>query len=282
MGKLHWNQVNEMINNFIEMLNLFGSSFYIGILIAVVCSVFGVFVVIKRVVFIGITLSEVSALGIAVALVLKINTTLGAVLMTLICVSLLSYPFERIRIPRDAVLGAMFVLASGLSIILVSESGFGLEKVTSILNGNLLYSSTGDFISACCVLIPALLYLIVFFRPTVYSFIDPEFSKIMNIRTGFWDFLFFIVLGLVISISSKIVGLVLVFSFIVVSPTIALLFSRNLIPVIIISALIGVISTVTGMFFSYTIDLPTSQTVCVLNVGIMIIVVFKKILFKAN
>ena len=104
----------------------------------------------------------------------------------------------------------------------------------------------------------------------------------MNIRTGFWDFLFFIVLGLVISISSKIVGLVLVFSFIVVSPTIALLFSRNLIPVIIISALIGVISTVTGMFFSYTIDLPTSQTVCVLNVGIMIIVVFKKILFKAN
>ena len=70
----------------------------------------------KRVVFIGITLSEVAACGLAAAMVWQIHPFIGAGALTALAVAVLSYPFETRRLPRDAVLGVMFVGASAVSV----------------------------------------------------------------------------------------------------------------------------------------------------------------------
>jgi zinc transport system permease protein len=234
-----------------------------GVLVAVVCSLLGVFVVLKRVVFIGITLSEMAACGMAVALLLGIAPVLGATALTLAGVSVLAIPFESRRIPRDAVLGVLFVSASSLSVLLVSGSGHGLQEIKALLYGDLILTTPTDFRVVCGILIPALAGLLLFIRPVLYSFLDRESAAVLSIRPGRWEWGFFLVLGLVVAAASKIAGTLLVFCCLIAPATVALILANRLKHVMIVAVITAVASTLAGLCISFKADLPTNQTICV-------------------
>ena len=85
---------------------------------------------------------------------------LGAAAFTLATVTLLAYPFETRRIPRDAVLGAVFILAAGLSILVVAKSGFGLVEVRAVLYGDLILTSRSDVRVILASLVPVLVAVV--------------------------------------------------------------------------------------------------------------------------
>ncbi|MDI6775116.1 MAG: metal ABC transporter permease [Verrucomicrobiota bacterium] len=232
-----------------------------GLLIAAVCAMFGVFVILKRVVFIGITLAEMAACGIAAAMLAALSPLLGAVLFTLLTVALLAAPFEERRIPRDAVMGALFVAASSLSVLLVSRSGFGLREVKSLLYGDLILASAADLRVLAAVLLPACAYLILMIRPTLYAFLDREASTVLGARPCRWELLFFVVLGLVVAVASKVAGALLVFCYLVAPSAAALLLSRRLGRVLALAAGLAVAATLGGLAASFRHDWPTNQTI---------------------
>jgi ABC-type Mn2+/Zn2+ transport system permease subunit len=234
-----------------------------GMLIAVVCAWLGVFVILKRVVFIGITLSEMAACGIAAALILHIPPFAGAIALTLLAVGLLAIPFENRRIPRDAIMGILFVAASSLSVLLVSRSGFGLHEINSLLYGDLILTTPTDFGVVCCVLIPALVYLVLFIRPTLYAFLDREAATVLGVKPGRWELLFFVVLGLVIAAASKVAGAMLVFCYLIAPAAIGLLLAKRLGLVLTVACSVAGVATVVGLCLSFAADLPTNQTICV-------------------
>jgi len=262
-----------MSNDFLDMIRFFGSSLAVATLIAAVCSVLGVFVVLKRVVFIGITLSQAAACGVAAAMLWHLPPLAGAAVLTVAVVVLLAYPFENTRLPRDAVLGVVFVLTACLSILLVSRSGFGLEKVKTMLYGNLLFATHHDLALIAAILLPVLAYLLLFMRPTLYSFLDREAARVLGIRAALWELLFFLALGLAVSAASKVAGSVLVFCYLVVAPAAALLLSKRLWPVFLLAAAIAVSATFAGMYWSYVSDLPTNQTIGFLSACVFGVVV---------
>ncbi len=233
-----------------------------GILVAAVCALLGVFVILKRVVFIGITLSEMAACGIAVAMLLHFTPFLGAIALTLVGVAALAVPFESQRIPRDAVLGVLFVAASSLSVLLVSGSGHGLQEIKSLLYGDLILTAPADLRVICGVVIPALVYLLLFQRPTLYAFLDREAATVLKVKPGRWELLFFLLLGLVVAVASKVAGTLLVFCYLIVPPTLALLLSRHLWIVMILAVVVAVAATLAGLGISFKADLPTNQTIC--------------------
>ena len=118
-----------MLNDLKVIFEVFPHAVVAGVVIAAVCAFLGIFVILKRVVFIGVALSQVAAAGIAIAFVSGLPPYLGAGILTLAAVWLLACPYETRRIPRDAVMGTIFVAASGLSILVVAKSGFGLLDV---------------------------------------------------------------------------------------------------------------------------------------------------------
>lgn len=243
-----------------------------GILIAVVCAWLGVFVILKRVVFIGITLSEMAACGIALALIMNVPPFVGAIASTLLAVGLLAIPFESHRIPRDTVLGVLFVAASSLSVLLVSSSGFGLHEIKSLLYGDLILTTRADFLVVCVVLIPAVVYLALFIRPTLYAFLDREAATVLGVKPGLWEFLFFVVLGLVVAAASKVAGAMLVFCYLIAPAAIALLLARRLWLVLVIACSVAVFSTVAGLCLSFASDWPTNQTICVTACFLLLLV----------
>ncbi len=266
-----------MLEQLRTLFTVFPQPVLAGIIIATVCSLLGVFVILKRVVFIGIMLSEVAACGIAAGMVVGIHPYLGAGILTLIAVALLAQSFEMERIPRDAILGVIFVLASALSILLVSKSGFGLEEVKSLLYGDLILTTEKDLTVILATLVPVLIWLIVTVRPTLYTFLDREAARLLGVRVNFWEFGFFFALGLAVSAASKVAGAMLVFCYLVVAPAAALMISRRLWLVMVIAALLAILSTIVGLYGSVSQDLPTNQTIALATCGGFIILVLARV-----
>ncbi len=253
------------IDNISAVINVYGGALPVAFLMAITFALFGIFVVLKRMVFIGVTLSEVAACGVAFALIHELPPFLGAAIFCLAVVAILAYPYELSKLPRDTVLGTIFICASGMGILLVARSGFGLEKVKAILYGNLLFASTNDVITICAVMIPALLILMLFFRPILYSFLDRESAHSLGIKVWRFELLFFVFLGLIVAAASRIAGVMLVFCFLVVPAATSLLISRKMLPVMILACFFAVISTVFGVMTSYQADLPPNQLIAVIS-----------------
>ncbi|MFH0725440.1 MAG: metal ABC transporter permease [Pseudomonadota bacterium] len=250
-----------MIDELRSLFFHFPHALLAGVLIAAVCSMLGVFTVLKRVVFIGITLSEVAACGLAAAMVWQIHPFIGAGALTALAVAVLSYPFETVRLPRDAVLGVMFVGASAVSILLVSRSGFGLNEVKMLLYGDLILASREDLKMLLITLLPVLVYLPAFFRPTLYTFLDREAARLLGVRVVVWELLYFFALGLTVSAASKVAGSLLIFCYLVVMPAAALLLTRKIVRVMTLAVAGALVVTLVGIHGSFSRDLPTNQTV---------------------
>jgi ABC-type Mn2+/Zn2+ transport system permease subunit len=250
-----------MWENMRAIFEMFPEAVIAGAAIGSVCAMLGVFVILKRVVFIGIALSEVAACGIAAAIMCHIHPFLGATTLTLATVIVLSYPFENNRLPRDAVLGVVFVLASAASILIVAHSGFGLQDVKALLYGDLILASDADLSLILWIFIPVGVYLLTFLRPTLYTFLDRETARVLGLRVVLWELLYFFALGLAVSAASKVAGSLLVFCYLVVAPSTALLLSRKLWLVMIISTIAAVAATMGGLYVSFSRDLPTNQTI---------------------
>ena len=248
---------------FVNLLRTFPDAALAGIVIATACSLLGVFVILKRVVFIGITLSEVAACGIAAALVCGVHPFVGASVLTLAAVAVVAQPFELKRLPRDALLGVVFVLAASTSILLVSRSGFGLHEVKALLYGDLILTSRRDLAIILSTLLPIVVYMLLSLRPTLLSFLDRDAATVLRLRVKVWELFYFVALGLAVSASSKVAGALLVFCYLVVAPATALLLSKRLWQVMTLAAGIAVASTVVGMVVSFTWDLPTNQAIVV-------------------
>jgi ABC-type Mn2+/Zn2+ transport system permease subunit len=246
---------------------MFPHALIAGLLIGPVCALLGVFVILKRMVFIGITLSEVAACGIAAGMICHVHPFAAAAALTLVAVFVLSYPFELNRLPRDAVLGIVFVLSSSVSVLLVAKSGFGLQEVKALLYGDLILTSPADLTIILATMLPVLAWLAASIRPTLYTFLDREGARILGIRVALWEMLFFVALGLGVAAASKVAGALLVFCYLVAVPASALLLSRRLWLVIATATVFATVSTVLGLCLAIRLDLPTNQTVATVTCG---------------
>lgn len=245
----------------LQGLAMFPHAVAAGLLIAVACSLLGVFVVLKRVVFIGITLSEVASLGIALAMAAQFPPILGAALLTLTVVCLLALNLEPARLPKDAVMGVIFVTASALAVLVVAGSGLGLREVKALLYGDLILTTPGDLALMAAVLLPVLAALGLFLRPILYTFVDRQAAKVLGIKVLRWELLFFCCLGLAVSAASKTAGALLVFCYLVAPASAGLLLSRRLGAAMAVAAGVACLGTLLGLGWSLKSDLPANQAV---------------------
>lgn len=256
-----------MLESFATLVATFPDAIAAGLLVGVACALLGVFVILKRVVFIGIALSEIAACGIAGALLAGLPPLLGAILLTLGAVALLAGPFESRRIPRDALLGILFVAAACLSVLLVAGSGMGLAEVKALLHGDLILASRDDLWRLGAILVPAIALLLAFLRPMLYAFLDREAATVLRVRPARLEMLFFLLLGLVVATASKTAGSLLVFCYLIVPPVTALLLTRRLGLVLALAAVLAALATLLGIAVSFLADWPTNPAICAVACG---------------
>ncbi|MFQ5458360.1 MAG: metal ABC transporter permease, partial [Myxococcota bacterium] len=233
------------------------------------CAIIGVYVVLNRIVFLGAALAQLSAAGIAFGFLLGLHATPLAILFAVGGVLLLALRRGGSRIPTDGLLGIAFAVSWAASILMVANSSQGAEELNHMLQGNIL-TATHEDVRLLSVLLAAIALLhVVFARAFLFVSFDAETARTLGLRSRLWNFLLYASLGATIALSIHVVGILIVFAFLVLPPIGGLLLGRRLPSVFVISVAIALASVFAGLLISYRADLPSGAAV-VATMGLLV------------
>lgn len=253
----------------LDAILLFRDALYGALVIAVACSVLGVYVVLRRIVFVGAALAQLSSAGIALALWLGgQGLMLGlashpiafALLLTIAGVLFFGAGSGRGRVPPDATIGVTYAVAAAAGIILISKAKTG-EAHDIFLQGNILGITAGDTMTLIAVAVPVLLLHAVFYKEFLFVSFDRETARTLGYNVSFWNLLLYLTLGLVIAFAMQFAGVMLVFNFLVVPAVTGLLVSRGMAGAFFWSVFSAVLAAVIGFSISVPFDLPSGPAI---------------------
>ncbi len=247
----------------------------------------GFHVIERQVIFVDLALAQIAILGASFALILGHNLdsalsywlSLGFTMGGAAIFSLTR--FKKQRVPQEAIIGITYAVSAALLILVLSRSGEGDEHIKQALIGNILLVT---FPEVRRILVMCFISGIVHFIFRDQFFLiskNPEeaFDKGLNVQ--FWDFLFYVTFGFVVTSSVKTAGVLLVFSFLVVPSVCAMLLSDHLKSRLAWGWVIGFIVSISGMAVSYYFDFPTgASVVCVFGVVLILLAGLKGVFLK--
>ncbi len=246
-----------------DLFATYGHAYLAALVIALGCSIAGVYVVLRKVAFVGIATAQVAAAGVALAFLLDFAPLPAAVFSALAGVSLFGLGRDPVRVPRDGIVGVAFALASALAVLFVSRSAAELDQVEHIIYGSLLFTSGGQVLVLALGVAAVLLVHALFHREFLMVSVDREAARTLGVRTALFDLLLFLSLGAVIALSIGAAGSLLAFAFLILPPMTGLLLGGRLAQVFAVSAACGLTAAVAGVLVSVLFDFPTGPAVVV-------------------
>lgn len=247
-----------------------------GTLIAVLCSVLGVFLVLRRLSLIGDGLAHTTFGSAAIAMVLNFQAA-ASLLITLPLVLLSSMGIlkltQKTRINGDTAIGIVSAAGISLGIMLASIGGGYNVDLLSYLFGNILAITTEEvFISAALFFIVMLL-IWLFFNELLASTFNEELAKISGIKTDRINAVLVMLTALSVVLAMKLVGIMMISALLILPAASSLQLARSFRASIFFSALQGAISVILGIVISFMSNLPTSATIVIINLCLFILAV---------
>lgn len=237
------------------------------LLAAVVCSFLAIYVILRRVVFFGAALAEISSLGVALGILvgerlhIHLSYMVYSLALVLLGIALFSTRPSRRRIPEEGIIGASWVSASALALLLIYFSQTGEMHVLDIVNGTPIGVPPGDVYLMAGLLIPIALIHLLFFKEFIFISFDAETAATQGYRTQLWDLLLYVTLGVSIAASIRTVGTLLTFSYLVIPGVVGLMTTPRLRPAFFVSVGTAAFATVAGYYLSVQHDWPTGATI---------------------
>lgn len=269
-------------------LSLFLPPLVACLVIVAIHSYLGLHVIAREVIFVDLSLAQMAALGSAVAILAGGQpdsrmafayalgfTSLGAALFAL------TRSDKKGRVPQEAIIGIVYVVASAAAILVADRTPRGGEAIKDILVGSLLWVTWPAILKVAVVYaLVGLFHWILRNRFLTISF-HPETALAQGWRIRWWDFWFYLSFGLVITFSVPIAGVLLVFSFLVVPAAIAFQFTQRKGVLAIISWLAGAVASAGGLWISFHYDLPTGPiVVCMFGFLLLAAYAIRRVLGK--
>jgi ABC-type Mn2+/Zn2+ transport system permease subunit len=232
-----------------------------SLIIGAVCAYLGVYVVLRRVVFVGAALAQVSTAGVGLAMYIGKNPSLVSLVMTMGGVALFSVKSKDRRTTQESLIGIGYAVASALAVLFVAKSAQGEAHMLDVLSGNILTVTSQQVWLMAGVAIAAITVHTLLSKQFLFSMFDPETAQASGIRAGWWDLFFFLILGVIISLAIRLAGTLLVFAFLVIPAVTGLLLSQRLGKVYAIAIGSASLATIGGLFASVKMDLPSGPTI---------------------
>ncbi len=261
-------------------LSLFLPPLVACLVIVAIHSYLGLHVIAREVIFVDLSLAQMAALGGAVAVLAGSQpdsraaflysfgfTTVGAVLFAL------SRTEAKGRVPQEAIIGIVYVVASAAAILVADRTPRGGEAIKDILVGSLLWVTWPTIARLAAIYAGVGLFHWLLRRRFLTISFDPDVALAEGWRIRWWDFLFYFSFGLVITFSVPVAGVLLVFSFLVIPAAIAFQFTRRQGMLAAISWVGGVLASAGGLWISFRYDLPTGPLV-VCAFGVLLVAAY--------
>ncbi len=261
------------------MLSFMAAPFAACLVLVGIHAYFGIHVIERRVLFVDLAVAQFAALGAVVGFWYgfhpgELGSTLFSMAFAVIAAAV--FALTRMRhekLPQEAIIGITFVVASAAAILVADQAPEGAEHIKETLAGSLLWVDWPTVLKDL-VIYAAIGTFHWFFRQRFLLITaDPEQAYRRGWMVRWWDFLFYLSFGVIITFSVEIGGVLMVFSYLVIPACIAILLADRMSVRLVLGWVVGTIGSALGLLASYGWDLPTGPAIVVV-LGLMLVIVW--------
>jgi ABC-type Mn2+/Zn2+ transport system permease subunit len=276
-----------------ELVEILGADFLLRdalvgiVLLGFVCPLVGAYFVLRRMIFLGVALPQISAAGIAFAFLVYSALTgrhehgvvperflalAGSVTFTLAGVLTLAALERGGSETREARIGTSYALAAAATLLFVAVDPFGEAQMVNLLKGDIIATSGTDLGLLAAVLAVVAAALLAFRKELLLVSFDREMAVVLGKRADLWDAVLYLLIGVTISLGVMTAGPLVTFGFLVVPPLTARLVTRRMLTFSLTASAIGGLTAFAGFWAAYRFDLPLGPTaVAVAGVALLVI-----------
>jgi zinc transport system permease protein len=243
-----------------------------SVLVGSTAPAFGVFLVLRRLSLIADTLSHVALAGVAIALLTKTFAPVVALVATTgAAVSIEELRMRRL-LPGDAALAVFLYGALAVAVVLISIADGFNSTLFSYLFGSVLTVTQTDLWWMATLAVVIALFMLMFSSELSQITFDPDLAKINGVRVHLLNLGLAVLTGATITVSMRVVGVLLVGALIVIPVLISLRVSKGLTRTVITSSVIGVFVSVVGMITAYYADIAPGGSVVLTAIVLLVLV----------
>lgn len=232
----------------------------------------GVFVVLRRMSYIGHGMSHSVFGGAVVGYVAGVNFYVAAGIWGFLSAVLINQATRRRQIGADAAIGIVTTASFALGVALISRASRVTKNFDAALFGNLLSVSGNDLWVIAGVFAVTVAAVFMLYKQLLFLTFDPEVAPIYGVRAGWLDSLFALILAATIIASIRIMGVTLIAASLVIPPVIARLLTDRFARMLVLSTILGAVLGFAGMFVSYEFDIASGAAIVLLSAAVFVLV----------
>jgi len=237
---------------------------FTSVVVGVICGIVGCFIILRGMALMGDAISHAVLPGVAISYMLGINFFFGAVITGVLTAVGIGYVSQNSRIKHDMAIGIMFtsMFAVGIVIITMMKSSADLYH---ILFGNVLAVRMSDMWITLGIGVLVIGLVVIFYKELLVSTFDPTMAQSYGLPNKWIHYALMAVLTMVTVASLQTVGIVLVVAMLITPAATAYLLTNRLSVMIYLSAALGVVASVFGLYFSFTYNLASGATIVLVS-----------------
>ena len=243
-----------------------------SLLVGALCGMLGVYVVLRRMSYIGHGLSHSVFGGAVIGYVASLNFYAAAGLWGFFSALLINATSRRRKIGADAAIGIVTTASFAIGVALISRTRSFTRNFEAALFGNILGVTTTDLLVVAAVTAGVAAFIILYYKRLLFMTFDPDVAPIYGINVGIVDSLFALAMAATIVASINVVGVTLIAATLVIPSTTARLLTDSFGRMIVLSTAIGALAGVVGMYVSYWLDISSGATIVLLEAAVFVAV----------
>jgi zinc transport system permease protein len=235
------------------------------LLASIACGIIGVYVVVKRMVFISGGIAHASFGGVGLGYFLGVNPIWGIIPFSILSALVMGLVSKRTRIPEDTAIGILWALGMSLGIVFIGLSPGYAPDLFSYLFGNILTVTSVDLIIMLILDLVIIMVVFLFYKEFLSLSFDDEFATVVGVPTVKLYFLLLCLIALTIVVLMKVVGLIMIIALLTIPAAISKQYTSNLKKMIFISILLSAIFGLGGLWLSYQLNLASGATIVIVS-----------------
>ncbi len=239
-----------------------------SLMVGVLCAVMGTYVVLRGMAFLGDALAHAILPGVAIAYLLRGNLLVGALVAAVVVALSIGLFSRRGAVKEDTAIGILFAAALALGVALISSIQTYAVDLTHILFGNVLGVSAKDLWLTAGLGMLILTVVAIYYKQFLVITFDPVLAATLRLPADFLRYLMLILLALTVVVSLQTVGMGLSAAMLVTPAATAYLLTRRLFPMMLVSAAIGAVSSLSGLYISYYLNIVSGSAIVLVATAI--------------
>ena len=243
-----------------------------AVLVGILCSVMGCYVVLRSMAFLGDAIAHAILPGVAVAYLVGANLTVGALVAAVLVALGIGFLSRQGTVKEDTAIGVIFTAALALGVAMISSIRSYAVDLSHILFGNILGVRPEDIVLTVGIGGAVLLTVGVLFRPLLVVSFDPVLASTLRLPVNALRSLLLVLIALTIVVSIQAVGVGLAAAMLVTPPATAFLITRRLTTMMAVSAGIGAVSGLAGLYISYYTSIASGAAIVLVATAVFLTV----------